>query len=103
MMKKEGELKVKTCKCDNCNTEIQINIQESVIDNNVEDKIMEQFFCCPKCGSRYTICIYDNYMRKRIAARKFFNKSKYVRKTDEKLVREMQEHLKELKVKYNRE
>lgn len=93
---------MKNCKCDNCNTEIQIDIQESVIDNNAENMVTEKFFCCPKCGSRYTICIYDNYMRNRIAARQFFNKSKYSRKTDEKLVREMLEHLKELKIKYNR-
>lgn len=94
---------MKTCICNKCNTDIQINIQETVIDFAVEDKVVSQFFICPRCGARYTICIYDNYMRKRIAARKLLTKSKYNRKRDEQLVKEMQDHFKELKVKYNQE
>lgn len=94
---------MKTCICNKCGKEIGINVQKEIIDPNIEDKVVDQFFICPRCGARYTVCICDNYMRKRIAARKFLTKSKYNRKRDEQLVKEMQEHFKELKVKYNRE
>ncbi|MBD5395009.1 MAG: hypothetical protein HDR71_12270 [Lachnospiraceae bacterium] len=93
---------MKTCRCDKCKTIIPINIQEAVIDPNEEDNVIEQFFVCHKCGARYTICIYDNFMRKKIAIREKLSKSKYDWKRSEKLQNEMRKHLEELKVKYNR-
>ncbi len=91
---------MKICKCDKCSEKFQIYIQEKILDHNKDDKIIEQFFVCPKCGAHYTVCIYDNYMRKLIAARKALAKGKYNRATDERLAQNLQKHLKELKNKY---
>lgn len=91
-----------TCICDKCKTEIQINIQEAVLNGSKEDPVTEQFFTCLHCGTRYTICIYDNFMRKRIGIRKTLTKNKYNRKWDEQLVKEMKEHFQELKQRYGR-
>lgn len=62
---------MKTCICDKCNTEIGFDIRKEVIDRDKNgEEIIEQFFICPKCGARYTIFISDQFMRKKIAARK---------------------------------
>lgn len=93
---------MKICRCDKCNTIIPINIQEVVIDPNKDNEVIEQFFVCHRCGAHYTICIYDNFMRKKIAIREKLTKDKYDYKKSEKLQNEMRKHLEELKVKYNR-
>lgn len=92
-----------TCVCNNCGAEIQINILETVLDDDKEDMVTEQYFVCLRCGARYTVCIFDNYMRKRIEMRKRLSKSKYNRKRDEQLKRETQNHFNELKKRYGRE
>ncbi len=80
-----------------------MNIQETVLEDEKENMVTEQYFVCLRCGARYTICIYDNYMRKRIAMRKRLSKSRYNRKRDRQLKEEMEIHFKELKIKYGRE
>lgn len=92
-----------TCICDTCGAEIPIDIQETILEDKKEDQVVEQYFVCWKCGTRYTISIFDNYIRKRIAIRKRLSKSKYNRKKCERLKKEMENHVKELKMKYERE
>jgi hypothetical protein len=97
---------VKTCICNKCSTEILINIQETIIDQDEDGKdIIEQFFLCPECGQRYTFFISDSFMRKKIVARKRLQKHpmQYNPVLDTALVKEMQKHFKELKVRYGRE
>lgn len=94
---------MKTCICDKCSNEIEMNIQEEVIDQdkNGED-VMEQFFACPECGQRYTIFISDQFMRQKIAARKRLKRmaENYNPVLDDVLVKEMQKHFEELKDRY---
>ncbi len=97
---------MRTCICDKCNKEIEMNVQEEVIDQdkNGED-ITEQFFDCPECGQRYTIFISDQFMRKKIAARKRLkriNPQHYNPALDAALAQEMQKHFKKLKKRYGR-
>ncbi len=41
---------MKTCICDKCGKEIEIDVQEEVIDRDKDGKeISEQFFVCPEC------------------------------------------------------
>lgn len=83
--------------------EIEINIQEQVIDQDKDGSdIIEQFFLCPECGQRYTVFISDQFMRKKIAARKRLKKKpmQYNPALDAVLVKAMQSHFKELKAKY---
>lgn len=97
---------MKTCICDKCSKEIEMNVQEEVIDQNKEGKdIIEQFFVCPECGQRYTIFISDQFMQQKIAARKRLKRMSYNYNPalDAALVKEMQKHFKELKTKYGRE
>lgn len=97
---------MKTCICDKCNKEIEINPQEEVIDQDKDGKdITEQFFVCPECGQRYTIFISDQFMRRKIAARKRLKRMplNYNPAMDTALVKEMQKHFKKLKTKYGRE
>ncbi len=97
---------MKTCICDKCSTEIEINVQEEVIDQDKDGKdITEQFFVCPECNARYTIFISDRFMRQKIAARKRLkriNPQNCNPALDAALVREMQKHFKELKERYGR-
>ncbi len=100
-----GVLVKQHCICDNCKKNIEINVQEKVIDQDREGKdITEQFFVCPECGQHYTITIFDQFIRQKIAARKCLKKmSKNCNLgQDAKLVKEMQRHIKELKDKYGR-
>ncbi len=95
-----------TCICNQCGTEIKINVQEEVIDHERNGKdIVEQFFICPECGKRYTIFICDSYMEKRIAGRKRLKKNpmRFDPRKDAILVNEMKKRFKKLKKKYNRE
>lgn len=95
-----------TCICDQCGTEIKINVQEEVIDHERNGKdIVEQFFICPECGQRYTIFISDQFMQQKIAARKRLKRmpKNYNPALDAALVKEMQKHFKKLKRKYGRE
>ena len=47
---------MKTCICDKCSRETEINVQEDIIDQDKAGKdITEQFFVCMECGQRYTI------------------------------------------------
>lgn len=97
---------MKTCICNKCSTEISINIQEVVIDQDEDGKdVIEQFFLCPECGQRYTFFISDSYMRKKIVARKRLKKRpmQYKPALDVALIKEMQKHFKELKARYGRE
>lgn len=94
---------METVICNRCGTEIPINIQESVLNDSEEDPVTEQFFMCLHCGKRYTVCIYDNFMRKRIAIRKTLTKNKHNRKRDKQLAEEMQGHYQELKQQYGRD
>lgn len=44
---------MKTCICDKCGKEIEIDVQEEVIDRDKDGKeISEQFFVCPECGQK---------------------------------------------------
>lgn len=91
---------MKTCICDKCGKEIEITVKEETIDKN----ITEQFFVCPKCDQRYTIFISDSFMRQKIKARMRLKKNPklYNPELDASLVREMQKHFEELKIKYGR-
>ncbi len=97
---------MKTCICDKCGKEIEINIQEDVIDIDVdsEDDVIEQFFVCPECGEHYTVFISDRFMRQKIAARKRLKREpmNYNPALDAALVQEMQKHFKELRERYDR-
>lgn len=76
-----------------------------MIDHDKDGKdITEQFFICPECGQRYTSFISDQFMRQKIAARQRLKRMprNYNPALDEALVKEMQEHFKKLKMKYNR-
>ncbi len=95
-----------TCICDQCGTEIQINVQEEVIDHERNGKdVIEQFFICPVCEKRYTIFIRDSYMEKKIEGRKRLKKNpfSYNPANDAILVKEMKKHFRKLKKKYGRE
>ena len=35
---------MKTCICNKCGKEIEINVQEEIIDPNAENKVVDQFF-----------------------------------------------------------
>ncbi len=97
---------MKTCVCDKCAKEIEINIQEEVIDrDNDGSDITEQFFLCPECGAHYVVFISDQFMRQKIAARKRLKKkpAQYNSALDVALVKAMQNHIKELKAKYGKE
>lgn len=91
---------MKTCICDKCKAEIQINIQEKMIENKKGDPITEQFFICPACGEKYIICIWDNIMRKRMKIRKSLSKSKYNMNRDKKIKNEMKDHFEKLRKEY---
>ncbi len=96
---------MKTCICDKCNTEIGFDIRKEVIDRDKNgEEIIEQFFICQKCGARYTIFISDQFMRKKIAARKRLKRTAehYNPALDTALVKEMQRHFKKLKKRYNK-
>lgn len=96
---------MKTCVCDKCNTEIGFDIREEIIGRDKDgEEIIEQFFICPECGSRYTIFISDQFMRKKIAARKRLKRMPkyYNPQLDTALVKEMQKHFKKLRARYNR-
>lgn len=76
-----------------------------MIDQDKDGKdITEQFFVCPECDQHYTITIFDQFIRQKIAARKCLKKmSKNCKPAqDAALVKEMQMHIKELKDKYGR-
>lgn len=93
---------MKTCICDKCSTEIEMNVQEEVIDQDKDGKnITEQFFVCPECGQRYTIFISDQFMQQKLAARKRLKRMP--KNYNPALVKEMQKHFKKLKRKYGRE
>ena len=54
--------------CDDCGyivTSLEPLIQMQEIDKGVTEK----FFCCPKCGKRYTIVITDQIMCEQMAKR----------------------------------
>ena len=96
---------MKTCICDKCGEEIEIDIQEEVIDQDKDGKdITEQFFVCSGCGRHYTVFITDQFMRQKIAARKRLKKMpmQYNPALDNALVREMQKHFKKLRKRYDR-
>lgn len=96
---------MKTCICDKCGKEIEMNVQEEVLDHENDGKdITEQFFVCPECGQHYTIFIEDNFMRQKIAARKRLKKmpKQYNPALDTALVKEMQKHFKKLKTRYGK-
>lgn len=93
---------MKRCICDKCRAEILIDIKEEFLEDKRDNPVTEQFFSCLKCGTRYTICIYDNYMRKRIEDRKKLSKNKYDSKRSRKLKKEIQNHFQELKIKYGK-
>jgi uncharacterized protein with PIN domain len=89
------------CVCNQCGNEIMIHLNEETIDqdNNGKD-VVEQFFVCPNCGQRYTVMILDEYMRTLIRMRK---RPPFNRKNNEKIKKDMMQHFKRLKEKYNRE
>jgi uncharacterized protein with PIN domain len=96
---------MKTCICDKCGKEIEMNVQEEMLDHEKDGKdITEQFFVCPECGQHYTIFIEDNFMRQKIAARKRLKKmpKHYNPALDTALVKEMQKHFKKLKTRYGK-
>ncbi len=96
---------MKTCICDKCGKEIEMNVQEEVIDQDKDGKdITEQFFVCPECGQRYTIFISDQFMQQKIAARKRLKRmpKNYNPALDAALVKEMQKHFKKLKTRYGK-
>lgn len=96
---------MKTCICDKCGKEIEMNVQEKVIDQDKDGKdITEQFFDCPECGQHYTIFISDQFMCQKIATRKRLKKmpKNYNPALDAALVKEMQKHFKKLKTKYGK-
>lgn len=96
---------MKTCICDKCGKEIEINVKEEVIDQDKDGKdITEQFFVCPECGQHYTVFISDQFMRQKIASRKRLKKMpmQYNPALDDALVREMQKHFKKLRKRYDR-
>lgn len=62
---------MKTCICDKCGKEIEMNVQEEVIDQDKDGKdITEQFFVCPECGQHYTIFISDQFMQQKNSSQK---------------------------------
>lgn len=77
-----------------------MKIREDLIDHDTDGKeIREQYILCGHCNRRYTVIILDEYMRATIAER---NATKdLARKTV--LLREMKEHLQELKRRYGRD
>lgn len=89
------------CVCNQCGKEIEIHLNEETIDqdNNGKD-VTEQFFVCPGCGKRYTVMILDEYMRVLVRRRK---RPPFNRKNNEKIKKDMMQHFKRLKEKYNRE
>lgn len=94
---------MQTSICNKCGAKISINIQKSVIDQDTDgENIVEQFFLCPKCGERYTILIFDSFMKEKIAARKRLRRSPLQcnRVLDKELEKQMQQHFKGLKAKY---
>ncbi len=92
---------MKTCICDKCGKEIEMNVQEEVIDQDKDGKdITEQFFVCPECGQHYTIFISDQFMQQKIAARKRLKKMP--KNYNPALVKEMQKHFKKLKTRYGK-
>lgn len=96
---------MKTCICDKCGKEIEINVKEEVIDQDKDGKdITEKFFVCPECGQHYTVFISDQFMRQKIASRKRLKKMpmQYNPALDDALVREMQKHFKKLRKRYDR-
>ena len=94
---------MKTCICDKCKKEININIRERVIDHdNDMEEITEQFFVCPECNAHYTIFISDEIMRSKMRTMQELAKKQYNQAARDSLVKEMQEHFNKLKVKYNR-
>lgn len=96
---------MKTCICDNCKHEISIDVQEKLIDRDENgEKILEQFFLCPDCLTRYTVFISDPFMRRKIWERKKIRKNPFTFSVtvDERLKKEMREHFEELKRRYGR-
>lgn len=94
---------MKTCICDKCKKEIKINIEEIVIGHDTDgEEIIEQFFICPECNTHYTVFISDKFMRTKMRIMQGLVGKTYNQNARNALVKEMQEHFKKLKAKYNR-
>ena len=56
--------------CDDCKQDFEPDMKEQ----EIEKGIVEQYFCCPHCGKKFTIIITDENMRRKIRKRQRIQK-----------------------------